>query len=47
MDDELRSLILDSISGHDYTILDLLSDVTDELDASEVFYEVCDRLGIE
>jgi hypothetical protein len=48
MDDELRSLIRESIeNGPDFSVLDLLSEVTYELNASEVFYEVCDRLGIE
>jgi hypothetical protein len=47
MDAELKELILESMAGYDYTLLDLLSEVTDELDASDVFYEICDRLGIE
>lgn len=47
MDDELKELIMESMEGYGYTWLDLLSEVTDELDANDVFYEVCDRLGIE
>lgn len=49
MGSELRSLIRESLfaTEYDYTRLDLLSDVTTDLDMREVFDEMSDRRGIE